>query len=238
MLSNKDFINLLSQPGSSSNEKVRFSSQQISTWDKQNEAKNKKKSQTINKVKDSEDVNVEKQKDADVLKYRDRALERRKDINSDKDGEIQNIISKLDAEQTKFLGGDEEHTHLVKGLDYVLLQKYRGVDVAQSARGKEAKAGKPTVNIEMEQNKDDIKKPIETSTMLASKIKSILFPSKKVTTEHESLNSKSNPRKFLARTAFEFEIDLTSQSEIPTMISRSKQVPTYFLCPLPNFNCL
>jgi hypothetical protein len=28
-------------------------------------------------------------------------------------------------EQTKFLGGDVEHTHLVKGLDYALLRKIR-----------------------------------------------------------------------------------------------------------------
>jgi hypothetical protein len=26
-------------------------------------------------------------------------------------------------QQSKFLGGDMEHTHLVKGLDYALLQK-------------------------------------------------------------------------------------------------------------------
>jgi IK cytokine len=29
----------------------------------------------------------------------------------------------LTIDETKFLGGDVEHTHLVKGLDYALLQK-------------------------------------------------------------------------------------------------------------------
>ena len=29
----------------------------------------------------------------------------------------------LTVEETKYLGGDLEHTHLVKGLDYALLQK-------------------------------------------------------------------------------------------------------------------
>lgn len=29
----------------------------------------------------------------------------------------------MDAEKTKYLGGDVKHTHLVKGLDYALLQK-------------------------------------------------------------------------------------------------------------------
>ena len=28
-------------------------------------------------------------------------------------------------QESKFLGGDMEHTHLVKGLDYALLQKLR-----------------------------------------------------------------------------------------------------------------
>lgn len=31
----------------------------------------------------------------------------------------------MDAETTKYLGGDVEHTHLVKGLDYALLVKIR-----------------------------------------------------------------------------------------------------------------
>ncbi len=33
--------------------------------------------------------------------------------------------SGLTIDETKFLGGDVEHTHLVKGLDYALLQKAR-----------------------------------------------------------------------------------------------------------------
>lgn len=31
-------------------------------------------------------------------------------------------------EESKFLGGDLEHTHMVKGLDYALLQKVRRKD--------------------------------------------------------------------------------------------------------------
>ena len=38
-------------------------------------------------------------------------------------------VSKLSVEETKFLGGDIEHTHLVKGLDFALLQMVRGVYV-------------------------------------------------------------------------------------------------------------
>lgn len=46
------------------------------------------------------------------------------------------IYSKVQAEQrkkeiqeSKYLGGDMEHTHLVKGLDYALLQKVHMSDV-------------------------------------------------------------------------------------------------------------
>ncbi len=58
--------------------------------------------------------------------YRDRALERRKGLHKDYSEEVAALATvELDAEQSKFLGGDVEHTHLVKGLDYALLQKVR-----------------------------------------------------------------------------------------------------------------
>ena len=63
--------------------------------------------------------------------YRDRAEERRRGINSDYDsanrltaaltGDVD--VSKLSVEETKYLGGDMDHTHMVKGLDFALLQK-------------------------------------------------------------------------------------------------------------------
>lgn len=77
-------------------------------------------------------------------KYRDRAKERRTDDNPDytaDDPSMQggyravapDAQSGFDAaerrrqmiQESKFLGGDMEHTHLVKGLDYALLQKVR-----------------------------------------------------------------------------------------------------------------
>merc|ERR1739838_152074 len=79
-------------------------------------------------------------------KYRDRARERRDGKNPDYQAEDPNqagmggyravapdLKSGLDAaerrkqmiQESKFLGGDMEHTHLVKGLDYALLQKVR-----------------------------------------------------------------------------------------------------------------
>lgn len=89
-----------------------------------------------------------KQKENDVLselaqRYRDRAKERRDGanpdyiINDDVTGMGANVApdhkSRTDfaerrkqlIEESKFLGGDMEHTHLVKGLDYALLHKVK-----------------------------------------------------------------------------------------------------------------
>ncbi|KAJ3081567.1 hypothetical protein HK102_002269 [Quaeritorhiza haematococci] len=79
----------------------------------------------------------------DVNRYRDRARERRKGVNPDYK-ESEQILATLSAsnveatpagivpesknlsyEQSKYLGGDIKHTHLVKGLDFALLQKVR-----------------------------------------------------------------------------------------------------------------
>lgn len=67
---------------------------------------------------------------------RDRAEERRKGVNPDYErvnadlasivtgnSLLEQDIGKISMEDSKFLGGDVEHTHLVKGLDYALLQK-------------------------------------------------------------------------------------------------------------------
>jgi IK cytokine len=63
---------------------------------------------------------------------RDRAKERREGVNVDfADAEQQlashglgpGALQHLSIEQSKFLGGDIAHTHLVKGLDYALLHQ-------------------------------------------------------------------------------------------------------------------
>ncbi|KAG0072837.1 hypothetical protein BGZ89_002424 [Linnemannia elongata] len=79
--------------------------------------------------------NPNKEASSATSKYRDRATERRQGINLDY-VETEQILTTLEEaatdvapeviyEQSKFLGGDREHTHLVKGLDYALLKKVR-----------------------------------------------------------------------------------------------------------------
>lgn len=71
-------------------------------------------------------------------KYRDRAKERREGINKDFDLDPDDLIfsnptvpgtdieeHKQKIEESKYLGGDVEHTHLVKGLDFALLEKIK-----------------------------------------------------------------------------------------------------------------
>ncbi|KAL6776669.1 hypothetical protein ACKKBF_B30485 [Auxenochlorella protothecoides x Auxenochlorella symbiontica] len=68
--------------------------------------------------------------------YRDRALERRQGLGPELTGVPQDLVSLINNdgetalhgvsyEESKYLGGDVAHTHLVKGLDFALLQKVR-----------------------------------------------------------------------------------------------------------------
>lgn len=114
-----------------------FFSSSKSTSSERHEARKKKKNFYAN-LKRQEDNKLAELSE----KYRDRARERR-DGNT---GEFQpvdasnayravapDLKSGIDAaerrkqmiQESKFLGGDMEHTHLVKGLDYALLQKVR-----------------------------------------------------------------------------------------------------------------
>ncbi|KAJ8904190.1 hypothetical protein NDN08_000717 [Rhodosorus marinus] len=71
------------------------------------------------------DLDDEQGEDVNGDKYRDRAAERRRDNGTATDATDFSALS-LRPEETQFLGGDAEHAHLVKGLDFALLKKMRG----------------------------------------------------------------------------------------------------------------
>lgn len=88
--------------------------------------------------------------------YRDRAKERQEGINPDYE-ETEQMLAVLKAseqtpateetpasgltyEQSKYLGGDVKHTHLVKGLDYALLERVKNELQQQEAASQEKKA--------------------------------------------------------------------------------------------------
>lgn len=120
---------------------AKSSSSSKTTSSERHDARKKKKNFYAN-LKRQEDNKLAELSD----KYRDRARERRDGDNPDYQPSdaaagsanayravAPDVKSGLDAaerrrqmiQESKFLGGDMEHTHLVKGLDYALLQKVR-----------------------------------------------------------------------------------------------------------------
>lgn len=75
-------------------------------------------------------------------------------------------------QESKFLGGDMEHTHLVKGLDYALLQKVRSeieqMEEEDDEQLEEAAEGEKTEK-EPEKKKDG-EDEIQFRTILAKNI--------------------------------------------------------------------
>ena len=67
--------------------------------------------------KPAKEKKVDKKKEKKPSKYRDRAEERRTDTNKDYEKDDNIAALEVDAEASKYLGGDVAHTHLVRGLD-------------------------------------------------------------------------------------------------------------------------
>ncbi|KAL6594392.1 hypothetical protein LY90DRAFT_699879 [Neocallimastix californiae] len=160
--------------------------------------------------------------------YRDRAKERRQEMNPDyeetktifsmlnKNSDVEINEKTLTYEQSKYLGGDEKHTHLVKGLDYAFLQKVRKdleMKKMQEKKDNEAKAY-------VEQLHGDNKKPTFNS-VLAKNIHywAIEKPKEQLPLKNEM---------FIAgRMAFVWELGLENgfyvgSSDIPITVQRSK----------------
>lgn len=83
--------------------------------------------------------------------YRDRAQERREGINKDFELDPDDLIisnpivdgdhsideserRRQQIDESKYLGGDVEHTHLVKGLDFALLEKIKATEKQEAER--------------------------------------------------------------------------------------------------------
>lgn len=109
MLTNSDFANLLKTGANSTagegEGKKKFDLNQVAQWDKQNDAKRAKK--LHGKPKGTDEKNKQQgtktEEEKNALKYRDRAKERRKDVQSGEEAALEAVVSRLDAAQTKFL---------------------------------------------------------------------------------------------------------------------------------------
>ncbi|KAH8283809.1 hypothetical protein KR054_001830 [Drosophila jambulina] len=198
-------------------------------------------------LKKQEDVKLQELSE----KYRDRARERRDGANPDYvnvstpgHGSSTNAYravapdmkSGIDAaerrrriiQESKFLGGDIQHTHLVKGLDYALLQKVRSElhskeaeeeEIAAAvAREKLAEAAAAAEQLEAERRESEDINAINGP--LARNIYNLI----------QARRSKEVPRNELfapGRMAYVIDLDdELGESDIPTTLKRSKfEVP-------------
>ncbi|CAM6089290.1 unnamed protein product [Calypogeia fissa] len=173
------------------------------------------------KTKPKED---EKPEDLDLPRYRDRAKERREDLNPDYDHTASELGSlhavappgtvdlrtsdahRISIENSKYLGGDVEHTHLVKGLDFALLHKIR------SEIDKRPEDQEPVDDGKRRQRKDDQAVAFRTPTAKLM-YQWIVKP---------QTSNKLNEMFLPGRTAFVFDMDEEFSHDIPTTVQRSK----------------
>lgn len=165
-------------------------------------------------------------------KYRDRAKERRDGQNPDYQVEdplsvasgyravAPDVKSGMDAaerrrqmiQESKFLGGDMEHTHLVKGLDYALLQKVRSEIQMKEIEVEEEMELIVSKPIKKEKKKDE--NEIQFKTRLGRNIYRTALGNKEV---------ERNPMFAPGRMAYVIELqDDMIDTDIPTTVIRSK----------------
>ncbi|KAI7820008.1 RED-like protein N-terminal region-domain-containing protein [Gamsiella multidivaricata] len=156
-------------------------------------------------------------------KYRDRATERRQGMNPDYI-ETEQILSTLEEaaaevapevmyEQSKFLGGDREHTHLVKGLDYALLNKVRQEDSGQDSEVADLDKVFETVEKAVKAEGSTVMKQEEEVPETNSVLARDVF--KYAIEEPAKRPPKVNEMFLPGRTVFVFELPITTKSKKP-----------------------
>ncbi|XP_015600122.1 protein Red [Cephus cinctus] len=176
-------------------------------------------------------------------KYRDRARERRDGTNQDYQSEdpmssasayravAPDLKSGMDAaerrrqmiQQSKFLGGDMEHTHLVKGLDYALLQKVRSeIESKEQEQEQEMeKLVKPKEKVIEKKEPEKKEDEMQFKTKIGRNVYKTIMTMK---SKHVERNELFTP----GRMAYVIELDdENADVDIPTTLIRSKaDVPT------------
>ncbi|OBZ88394.1 Protein Red [Choanephora cucurbitarum] len=103
--------------------------------------------------KESKESAEDQEEPKDVNLYRDRAAERRQQELETEDALEEEVDPKQAYEQSKLLGGDIERTHLVKGLDYALLNKVRSQMEGKDIEPEEEQDDQPQ---EQDNQEDDV----------------------------------------------------------------------------------
>ncbi|KAK1943732.1 Suppressor of mec-8 and unc-52 2 [Phytophthora citrophthora] len=147
--------------------------------------------------------------------YRDRAAERRRGGTGDMvdAGEYKHF----NTEQSKFLGGDMEHTHLVKGLDYALL--------AQLKREKETLLAQKQKQIHTTATVEAVK-PTDNKLTFKTRMGRLVYFHACQSTAEASVKSEL----FLpGRMDYTFNLSAAEIESIPVSVQRSKED-----CPEPD----
>lgn len=189
---------------------------------------------------------LKKQEDTKLLelseKYRDRARERRDNSNPDYQREdvqgaasnayravAPDVKSGMDAaerrrqqiQESKFLGGDMEHTHLVKGLDYALLQKVRSEIIVkeQEQEDEMEQLAEEADEKEREKNEEEKQPKADEPEYKTAMGRNIFNTIQFYRSRHIQRNELFAP----GRMAYVIELeDENVESDIPTTLIRSK----------------
>lgn len=163
--------------------------------------------------------------------YRDRAKDRR-----ELKGEYEQIKaewenhSEVSVDQSKYLGGDHEHTHLVKGLDFALLSKVRG-ELNKQARAEE-------LQLQRKQAKEQKQKKRTFQSLMAKQVWHVAVDT--LHPHHNTFNQRlENMRKAISlgqrirgatgsflpgRMSYEFDVSIgRGRTDIPRIIYTSKE---------------
>ncbi|KOB69011.1 Red protein [Operophtera brumata] len=143
-------------------------------------------------------------------KYRDRARERRDGTNELGPTDPTSNTSSAYRYESKYLGGDMEHTHLVKGLDYALLQKEQEEEMERLVT---APVEEATEKKEVVQETEEM----QFKTPVGKNIYNLVI---------EQKNKKVSRNELFAPGRMAYVVELEEEgsvdSDIPTTLTRSK----------------
>ncbi len=162
--------------------------------------------------------------------YRDRAEERRRGSQLDKGDEVtgqghsiipQKDITSLSLEESKYLGGDEEHTHLVKGLDYALLSKVRAE--REQKKRLEEEQRRNALEQEKDGKRDQLnfkREPQQTAENTAAGL-ALRAALKEISQQSQN---QINDVFLSKKTVFVYALRTDDKFEMPTMRMRAKDI--------------
>eukprot|EP01083_Nonionella_stella_P140090 428815_1 len=206
-LSNSDFRKFFREPAPDGETDAPRDGGQGEFWKRR---KSSKGSQRWRQMKKNQEEGVEDKKS----QYRNRFKEMQDGSNPDYlDKTI--TFENMDMETTKYLGGDEAHTHMVKGLDFILLNRVRNkMDDSEDTQLEAALAKKKEAERKRLKKAASSKKKFRT--VVGRNVHNFLFPD-------ETRSSVRKSEVFRpGRMIFEFDLDPRNDENIPTTLIHSK----------------